>query len=254
MEVDFLFYLIFSFLLLQIHAHSVEKRATGLTTLPSITTHRIETLQQLRTISDIIVAAIITTAVELAISWNNLRGVNDLSTAAQLIPSVISAAYLLRSIYVWIFEPPSEQSHLVEFPYFADGSGGSGTYTNPSDGGGGGGGYPQRNMMFLGSSRDWDGRRHSPYHHHRHRHRRRRSSQMDPAMAYAAHGAMGHPDLSTAGFPYAPASAANPSRHATVVDAPDEIYAADDGATPPPAPDAAAPQVPPATASVPGSG
>lgn len=239
---------------LQIRAHSVVGRAAGLTMLPSITTDRIESLQQLRTISDVIVAAIVTTAVELAISWNTISDVNDLSTGAQLVPSFISAAYLLRSIYVWIFEPSFEENHLVEFPYFPRGSGGSGIYTTASDsGGGGGGGYPRRNMVYLGSSRDWEGQRRQSNPHNRRRHRGQRSSQMDPAMIYAAHGAMGYPDLPMSEVPYAPASAAIPSRHAPVVNTPDERYAADDGPAPP-APDAAAPQVPPATASIPGNG
>ncbi|KAL1874811.1 hypothetical protein Daus18300_003352 [Diaporthe australafricana] len=47
-----------------------------------------------QTICDLIVAAIITVAIELVIFWNKIKGANDLDSAAQLMPPVITGAYL----------------------------------------------------------------------------------------------------------------------------------------------------------------
>ncbi|KAF3760552.1 hypothetical protein M406DRAFT_222866, partial [Cryphonectria parasitica EP155] len=69
---------------------TVVARKTHKPTNCRITNNRIVFLQQLRTFSDLIVAAILVMAVELVISWNHISGVNDLSSAAQLIPPVIS--------------------------------------------------------------------------------------------------------------------------------------------------------------------
>lgn len=144
-------------------------------------------------------------AIELVISWNNISGVNDLDSAAQLIPPIISGAYFLRGIYVWMSEPPPEETHYVDFPYFPTGNGGDTSYTGSSDSG-----HPprRRRAVNVGASNDWAGRR-------RHSHRHRTSIPVDPNM--------GEPEMSTA---Y--------SRHATVVDAPDEAHAAEDIAQPDP--------------------
>lgn len=152
-------------------------------------------MQQLRTILDLIVATIVIIAIELSISWNNISSVNNLDSAAQFIPFIISAAYFLRSFYVWLSGPsPEDSHHYFDFPYFPTGDGGSGgggsyTYT-VSDGGS----IPKRRRgtVYIGASNEWLGRKH-------HRRHRRRSSQMD----YDT----GEPVMSTA---Y--------SRRATVVD------------------------------------
>ena len=47
-----------------------------------------------------IVTLVIITAIELTIVWNNLSGVNNLSSAGQMIPLIIGAIILLRVIYV----------------------------------------------------------------------------------------------------------------------------------------------------------
>lgn len=186
---------------------------------------RIDHLQQLRTISDIIVAAILIMAIELVISWNHISGVDDLGNAAQLIPPVISGAYLLRSIYVWFLEPPQGRSPLSDFPFYPGGS----FYANAN-------GYnddqqPRGDIVYIGSMRDWDNRR-------RHSHNRapRRHSApaplggMDPLSSpYSPMGAMGneYPQMSAAGVPQEPAAAATAhGRHATVVDQADDIYSA----------------------------
>lgn len=178
-------------------------------------------------------------AVELVISWNNISGVNDLDTAAQLIPPVASGAYLLRSVFAWLSEPSPEQSHFIEFPYFPSGS----FYTSTSGGSNGGGGQPRGNTVYIGSSRDWAGQRRHSHHHNHRRHRAREGSHVvDPS--YTAYNAMGHmgnayPQMSTVAVSQEPApAAAAHSRRATVVDEADEIYAADDGRAAQPAPTA----------------
>lgn len=186
---------------------------------------RIDHLRQLRTIFDIIVAAILTMAVELVISWNHISGVDDLENAAQLIPPIISGAYLLRSVYVWLLGPPPSDGPLLDFPFFSGGS----FYTSAS-------GYdadqqPRGNIIYIGSMRDWDSwRRHS-----RDRYPRRHSAPtplggMHPLSSpYNPMGAMGdeYPQWSAAGVPQEPAAAATAySRHATVGDQADDIYGA----------------------------
>lgn len=85
-----------------------------------ISQNRIESLQQFRAISDFMAAAIITTAVELVISWNNISSVNNLDTAAQLIPAIISAAYFLRSIYLGASETSPEDGSYIDYPYWEE--------------------------------------------------------------------------------------------------------------------------------------
>ncbi|KAJ4396572.1 hypothetical protein N0V93_000792 [Gnomoniopsis smithogilvyi] len=148
-----------------------------------ISHNRIVSLQQLRTFTDFVVAAIVTTAVELVISWNNIGGVNDLDTAAQLIPPIISAAYVLRSIYVWMFEPPSEDDSSVEYSYW---DGVSASYTLPRDSAGRAQ-IPSRTVYDEDPSYDWAGRTRHP---HRRRHHRRST--------YAGYGAGRQPEMSAA--------------------------------------------------------
>lgn len=95
----------------------------------------------------------VTTAVELIISWNHISGVNNLDTAAQLIPVAISAAYLFRGFYVWLSEAAATD------PYNT-----TGTNTVASGSHWGGGGRQrrqwarqQRRHSHRGSSHHYDG-------------------------------------------------------------------------------------------------
>lgn len=158
-----------------------------LTDFVRISHDRIQSLQQFRTISDFILAAIVTTATELVISWNNISGVNNLDTAAQLIPPIISAAYFLRSIYVWMSEaPPDDESYDVDVSYWD----GADRAPTPS------------HTIYEDPSYDWASRNRQPRRHRRHR----RST-------HVGYG-VGQPEMSTA---Y--------GRHAAVVDALDQEHA-----------------------------
>ncbi|KAJ0119332.1 hypothetical protein J7T55_013570 [Diaporthe amygdali] len=70
-----------------------------------ITKNRILSLQHFRTICDLIVASIVTLAIELVISWNKITVANDLNSSAQIIPPALTGAYLLRCVCVWITGP-----------------------------------------------------------------------------------------------------------------------------------------------------
>jgi hypothetical protein len=73
--------------------------------------HNLDSMFKLATASAVIVAA------ELTIKWNTISGVNDLSSAGQLIPFVIGLGSLLRVFYVrWKRgdEPDMDISNLVQ--------------------------------------------------------------------------------------------------------------------------------------------
>lgn len=136
------------------------------------TPRRIRTLQEFRILSDIVVASVVTTAVELVISWNNINDVNNLDTAAQLIPLAISAAYVLRSIYLWLSgRPPGMRSYT------------SGSNTVITSGSHWGRLQRRRHrdrVSYFHPEGDWTRRRrrhsnHSRYYYH-HGHRSRRAS------------------------------------------------------------------------------
>lgn len=151
-----------------------------------ITQGRIETLQQFRTVSDFLVAATLTMAIELVISWNNIGGVSNLDTAVQLILPIISGAYFLRSLYVWMFESPQEVSHYIDFPYWGDDYT---SYTVPSYGG-----YTpiRRRTVNIVPSGERASRSRHPRRHRRHQ----RNLHVD----YDA----GRPEMSTAYGRYVP--------------------------------------------------
>lgn len=152
-----------------------------LTEFGRISQNRIESLQQFSTISDVIVAAIVTTAIELVIAWNNISGVNNLDTAAQLIPPIIGAAYFLHSIYVWMSESPSEDSSYVDVSSW---DGISASYTHANDGANRA--YIPSRAVYEDPSYVWAGQTRHPHRHRRHR----RSTATD----YGA----GQPEMSTA--------------------------------------------------------
>ena len=49
------------------------------------------------------IAAVVNVAVELSIAWNNIKGVNTIGSAGQLIPTVIGAWAVLQVVYVCLF-------------------------------------------------------------------------------------------------------------------------------------------------------
>jgi hypothetical protein len=61
---------------------------------------RISLLHNLDSLFKLITASIVIVAGELTIRWNHISGVNDISSAGQLIPFVIGAGSLLRIFYV----------------------------------------------------------------------------------------------------------------------------------------------------------
>ncbi|KAI3391957.1 hypothetical protein diail_6395 [Diaporthe ilicicola] len=89
--------------------------------LPSITRNRISSLQHFQTICDLIVAAIVTLAIELVISWNRITDANDVDSAAQLIPPVITGAHLAHSLCV-CFTGSDRDSEDSDGPYFSRGT------------------------------------------------------------------------------------------------------------------------------------
>jgi hypothetical protein len=44
---------------------------------------------------------VLVAAVELSVDWNRLRGVNNVDTAAQLIPLVLSIGFVARSVFMY---------------------------------------------------------------------------------------------------------------------------------------------------------
>lgn len=73
-----------------------------------ITRNRILSLRHFQTICDLIVATTVTVAIELVIAWNKIEGANDLDSAAQLIPPLVTGAFLVHSLCVWVGGPDSD--------------------------------------------------------------------------------------------------------------------------------------------------
>lgn len=61
-----------------------------------------ESLQRLQTMSDIIVASVLVTAIELLIRWNGIQGVDSVSTAGQTIPMIVGIGLVVRVLYIGI--------------------------------------------------------------------------------------------------------------------------------------------------------
>jgi hypothetical protein len=59
-------------------------------------------MQRLYTFIGLLISSIVITATELTISWNNIQGVNVVTTAGQIIPLVIGATSFLRLFYLWL--------------------------------------------------------------------------------------------------------------------------------------------------------
>ncbi|KAN0110780.1 hypothetical protein V8E51_007167 [Hyaloscypha variabilis] len=62
--------------------------------------HQRHSLQRLQTISDVIVAGVVVTAIELLIRWNGIQGVNSVSTAGQTIPMIVGIGLVARVVYI----------------------------------------------------------------------------------------------------------------------------------------------------------
>lgn len=76
-------------------------------------------VKELKTLSNVAVAATLTAATELAVSWNDIPGVNYVSDIAQVLPLLVSAGFLVRILFL----------------HFAGASGGSDSEEDDSDGG-----------------------------------------------------------------------------------------------------------------------
>lgn len=88
--------------------YAIQRALANWCCLPRITKNRILSLQHFRTICDLIVASIVTLAIELVISWNKITVANDLNSSAQIIPPALTGAYLLRCVCVWITGPDGD--------------------------------------------------------------------------------------------------------------------------------------------------
>ncbi|KAK1580602.1 uncharacterized protein LY79DRAFT_671666 [Colletotrichum navitas] len=57
-------------------------------------------VKELKTLSDVAVAATLTAAVELAVSWNGITDANYVSDTAQVLPLLVSAGFLVRMLFL----------------------------------------------------------------------------------------------------------------------------------------------------------
>lgn len=142
-------------------------------------------------------------AIELVVVWNNISAVNTLDSAAQLLPPIISGAYFLRSLYVWMSGPAdgggddddNTDPRDGEFPLFGDGGSGDGgsyiyTISDRAPGHHHRRGAATRPAYDVGATNDWMGSgprndRHRTHHHHRHRRHRRHAGGGEPVMSTA---------------------------------------------------------------------
>ena len=66
------------------------------------------------------IASIVITATELTIQWNNLTGINDVSTAGQTIPLIIGATSIVRVLYVAFLKKDDDDGTESSGPYSLD--------------------------------------------------------------------------------------------------------------------------------------
>ncbi|GKT68566.1 hypothetical protein ColTof4_00989 [Colletotrichum tofieldiae] len=74
-------------------------------------------VKELKTLSNVAVAATLTAAVELTVSWNDISNANYVSDIAQVLPLLVSAGFLVRMLFL----------------HFAGASGGSDSSEEDSD-------------------------------------------------------------------------------------------------------------------------
>ncbi|KAH7313865.1 hypothetical protein B0I35DRAFT_480511 [Stachybotrys elegans] len=61
----------------------------------------IEVIRTCRMLSNLVVFGVLVAGVELSIDWNNLQATNEIMTAAQTIPLVVSAGFVSRSLFLY---------------------------------------------------------------------------------------------------------------------------------------------------------
>lgn len=71
---------------------------------------RIRVLREVETFGGLAVACVLIAAIELAIEWNGISGVKDMTTAAQLIPVGIVVALILVFLYDLKNDRPAQGS------------------------------------------------------------------------------------------------------------------------------------------------
>ncbi|OLN86307.1 hypothetical protein CCHL11_09365 [Colletotrichum chlorophyti] len=87
-------------------------------------------VKELKTLSNVAVAATLTAAIELVVSWNDVPDVNYVSGVAQLLPLLVSAGFLVRILFLH-FAGVSDGSDSSE----EDSDEGSHSYMTESQGG-----------------------------------------------------------------------------------------------------------------------
>ncbi|KAJ0326438.1 hypothetical protein COL5a_006948 [Colletotrichum fioriniae] len=87
-------------------------------------------IKEMKTLSNVAVAATLTTAVELAVVWNNIPNVNNVADVAQVLPLLVSAGFLVRILFLH-FAGVSDGSDSSE----EDSDGGTHSYMTESQGG-----------------------------------------------------------------------------------------------------------------------
>lgn len=74
----------------------------------------ITVLNDFRFLSDIIAFAVLVAAVELTISWNHIKGVNNVNTSAQTIPLFLSIGFVVRTLFRRFAQGDDDDSDLDE--------------------------------------------------------------------------------------------------------------------------------------------
>lgn len=103
-------------------------------------------LQRLQTISHIIVAGVVVTAIELTIRWNGIQNVDAVSTAGQTIPMIVGIGLVTRVLYIGTSGDVDDGDDWSSSSYGSYYSGSKSSRSRSDDGesggGGGGGGRP----------------------------------------------------------------------------------------------------------------
>lgn len=87
-------------------------------------------IKELKTLSNVAVAATLTAAVELAVVWNHISNVDNVADVAQVLPLLVSAGFLVRILFLH-FAGVRDGSDSSE----EDSDGGSHSYMTESQGG-----------------------------------------------------------------------------------------------------------------------
>jgi hypothetical protein len=119
----------------------------------------IQLLRNMEGWGKLIVALVVTLATELTIQWNELKGVNSLSSAGQTIPFVIGLGSWIRILYIYFYKQASDYDSDSEYSYRpSSGQGPRRPWSGGRGGGGGGTGHTPLPTSQLPSSRIWHGR------------------------------------------------------------------------------------------------